>query len=295
MIGPLLDLPAHLQERLARALETGVLSTPYGEPAVRSALGTHTGAHGVCEALKQFEAQGIAGSAVALALDVASRTAARVDRPDLVWSGPEVPGLHARDTRRVYQELIASAQHSIWVSTTRTTTGLGRSRPWPPGWTKCLACRSRCSSTSSASPATSPQPTSWSSDSPTAFGRRTGQARGNRRCSTIRGHLRSSGSAVSRDAKAVVADDQSAFVTSANLTEAAFDRNIEVGVLSRDHQLAASSGKAFPSPNRPEPPATLAVDVRPEPPLDGDRHTFAGRALSSYRARPTLPLRLSVT
>ncbi len=29
--------------------------------------------------------------------------------PDLVWSGPEVPGLHAHDTRRVYRELLKGA------------------------------------------------------------------------------------------------------------------------------------------------------------------------------------------
>ena len=41
-------------------------------------------------------------------------------------------------------------------------------------------------------------------------------------------------------AKAVVADDEVVFVTSANLTEAALDRNIEVGLLVRDHALAAT-------------------------------------------------------
>ncbi len=41
-------------------------------------------------------------------------------------------------------------------------------------------------------------------------------------------------------AKGVVVDDEAAFVTSANFTEAALDRNIEVGVLSRDRTLAAS-------------------------------------------------------
>ena len=39
-------------------------------------------------------------------------------------------------------------------------------------------------------------------------------------------------------AKAVVADDEAVFVTSANLTEAAWDRNIEVGLLIRDRSLA---------------------------------------------------------
>ena len=39
-------------------------------------------------------------------------------------------------------------------------------------------------------------------------------------------------------AKAVVADGESVFITSANLTEAAFDRNIELGLLVRDRTLA---------------------------------------------------------
>lgn len=46
-------------------------------------------------------------------------------------------------------------------------------------------------------------------------------------------------------AKAVVADDQSVFVTSANLTEAALDGNIELGLLVRDRALAASIASHF--------------------------------------------------
>ena len=46
-------------------------------------------------------------------------------------------------------------------------------------------------------------------------------------------------------AKAVVADDEAVFVTSANLTEAALDRNIEVGLLVRDRALAASVSSHF--------------------------------------------------
>ena len=41
-------------------------------------------------------------------------------------------------------------------------------------------------------------------------------------------------------AKAVVSDNEAVFVTSANLTEAALDRNIEVGLLVRDRALAAT-------------------------------------------------------
>jgi phosphatidylserine/phosphatidylglycerophosphate/cardiolipin synthase-like enzyme len=41
-------------------------------------------------------------------------------------------------------------------------------------------------------------------------------------------------------AKAVVIDEEAVFVTSANLTEAALDRNFELGLLVRDKALAAS-------------------------------------------------------
>ena len=46
-------------------------------------------------------------------------------------------------------------------------------------------------------------------------------------------------------AKAVVADDEAVFVTSANLTEAALDRNIEIGLVVRDRALAASVSSHF--------------------------------------------------
>ena len=42
-------------------------------------------------------------------------------------------------------------------------------------------------------------------------------------------------------AQAVVVDDEAVFVTSANLTEAAFDRNIELGFLVRDRTLATTT------------------------------------------------------
>ncbi len=38
-----------------------------------------------------------------------------------------------------------------------------------------------------------------------------------------------------------MADDEAVFITSANLTEAAFDRNIELGLLARDRTLAATT------------------------------------------------------
>jgi len=46
-------------------------------------------------------------------------------------------------------------------------------------------------------------------------------------------------------AKAIVADDEVVFVTSANLTEAALNRIIEVGLLVRDRAMAATLSSHF--------------------------------------------------
>ena len=44
------------------------------------------------------------------------RVGGRTHLLDLVWSGPELPGVPARDTRRVYEELLGAASTSLWIS-----------------------------------------------------------------------------------------------------------------------------------------------------------------------------------
>lgn len=119
MIEPLLALPAHLRSRLASALSASLLGPPYTAAAIRSALaGADADIDALHDALATLHARGITGPAIALALDVAARTStAGASRPDLVWSGPTAPGVHTRSTRQVYDELIATATRSIWIST----------------------------------------------------------------------------------------------------------------------------------------------------------------------------------
>lgn len=113
---PLLALPEHRRARLLSALRTGAVVPPYSPIAVGSALGAAEGAQGACAALEALAQQGLAPVAVAASLEAAGQALAGVDRPELVWSGPEVPGVHARDTRRVFEELVDGAQRSVWVS-----------------------------------------------------------------------------------------------------------------------------------------------------------------------------------
>jgi hypothetical protein len=111
------DLPPHLCERLASALESGHLGSSPTPTTFRSVLGSRDGAEDVVASLLKLGQLGILGLAAAAWLRTIANAAARTPKPDLVWSGPEFPGLHARDTRRVYEELLGTAERSIWVST----------------------------------------------------------------------------------------------------------------------------------------------------------------------------------
>ena len=113
----LLNVPPHLRERLACALESGVLHGSPSQAALRSVLGSSEEMDPIASALAEFTRLGIGGAGAAAWLRSMNKLRANTPQTDLVWSGPAVPGLHARDTRRVYEELLGSAVRSLWVST----------------------------------------------------------------------------------------------------------------------------------------------------------------------------------
>jgi phosphatidylserine/phosphatidylglycerophosphate/cardiolipin synthase-like enzyme len=245
MIEVLLDQPTHRRKRLASALEAGLLATPYSAASLRSVLGVQEGDEGVALALLELERLGISGPAAAAWIRTVDEATCRTPRPDLVWSGPEVTGLHARDTRRVFEELLGSAERSVWASTyaffdgprafqvlaqrmdaraeVRVTLLLNIQRKrgdtvvagelvrrfadrfWTTDWPGC------------ARPSVYYDPRALELEGPVGV----------------------------LHAKAIVVDDEVVFVTSANLTEAALDRNIELGLLVRDRALAASVSTHF--------------------------------------------------
>ena len=119
MIDALLDLPSHLRERLASALESGLLAAPYSAASAAVGAGDSRGcAKASSRRLLELERLGVSGPAAAAWI----RTVERGRMPGrrgqtLCGPGPRCPGLHARDTRRVYEELLGSAERSIWAST----------------------------------------------------------------------------------------------------------------------------------------------------------------------------------
>jgi phosphatidylserine/phosphatidylglycerophosphate/cardiolipin synthase-like enzyme len=213
--------------------------------AVGVALGDPADADAVCTALASLQAGGLAPAAVAAALVATADALAAVEQPELVWSGPQVPGVHARDTRRVFEEIVSRAQRQIWVSAYTYYDG--------PKAFRLLAERM---DTVQALQVTlllnigrrrdDPSPPA---DVVVRFAKRFWEREwpGQRRPTVFydKRSLDPDGATGVLHAKALVADDAAAFITSANLTEAAFDRNLELGVLSRDRTLASSLARHF--------------------------------------------------
>lgn len=244
MIDLLLEVPSHVRERLARALETGLLPTKPSPVALRSVLGNAAQMEPIQRALMELDQLGITSQAAALWVRTIAAVEARAPRTDLVWSGPEVPGLHARDTRRVYEEVLGAAQRAVWLSTYVVFDGprafgtLAKRMDAVPGLrvTLLLNIQRRRGDTTAVDdvvrrfterlwktewpgtsrPAVFYDPRSLDPESPGVL-----------------------------HAKVVVADEETVLVTSANLTEAAMERNIELGLLTRDRAPAASIAAHF--------------------------------------------------
>lgn len=242
MIDALLTLPSHLRQRLSCALESGLLAPPLSAASLRSTLGTSEGIETALGALSELERLGMAGPAAGAWIRTVDEAAARSSarQPDLVWSGPEVAGLHARDTHRVHEELLGSAERSIWASTYAFFDGprafevVAQRMDARPALRVTLLLniqRKRGDTTAADHLVRSFADRFWKFDWP-------GSARP--RVFYDPRALEPDRPGGVLHAKAVVADDEAVFVTSANLTEAALERNIELGLLVRDRTLAAS-------------------------------------------------------
>lgn len=245
MIERLLALPSHQRRRLASALESGLLPLPCSLVALRSVMGLGEGGEDLVAALGALEKVGLSARASAAWLTTLEDALARAPKPDLVWSGPEVPGLHARDTRRVYDELLGSAERSVWASTYAFFDGpkafqtLARRMDERPGLDVVLLLniqRKRGDTTAADQLVVRFAERFWKTDWP-------GSSRP--RVYYDPRSLEPDGPAGVLHAKAVVVDEDKVFVTSANFTEAALDRNIEIGLLVRDPALAASVSRHF--------------------------------------------------
>lgn len=240
MTEAILALPAHVRKRLVGALASGSLSVPCSPAAIRSELGGREHAQEVADTLGRMAGLGMNGVGCAAWIQSVEDAASRVPRPDLVWSGPEVVGVHARDTRRVYEELLGGASRSIWACSYVYFDGpkafdlLAKRMDAVPDLDVTLLLNVQRARGDTSAPEEVVRRFAdrlWKRDWP---GQRTPRVYYDPRSLDL------SGESSVLHAKAVVTDDESVFITSANLTEAAFDRNIEIGLVVRDQSLALS-------------------------------------------------------
>lgn len=240
MNGAARALPPHIRERLASALESGLLACGSPSAAVHSVVGDSSLETAVTEVLSQFANLGISGVASAAWLRTIDAELTSMPRPDLVWSGPRAPGVPARDTRRVYEEILGSAKESLWVSTYAFFEG--------PKAFATLAVRMATVPTLQVTLLLNIQrrrgDTSATDDIVRRFADRFWKAewpaaRKPRVFYDPRA-LELDGPGGVLHAKAVIADGARVFITSANFTEAAWDRNIELGMMIADSALAQS-------------------------------------------------------
>lgn len=237
MTQPLLELPPSVLERLKEQLRMGFLSSPYSAAGVSSAVGPNH-SQAALEGLELLRSQGVTDRGVVALLDAVESARAEIPRPSLVWTGPEVSGLHARDTRPVFDELIGRAESSLWISTYAYFDGkkafeaLASRMDAVPGLEVTLLLNVERKS-HHGSPE---EAIHKASQSLWKFGwpgvRRP-------RVYYFPEALEEDRSAKAvLHAKAIVRDAKEVLVTSANFTEAALERNIELGVLLHDASFA---------------------------------------------------------
>lgn len=245
MIDSLLELPPHLRERLASALETGLLAPDASPSAILAVLGDPEWTQAAARAFAAFGSWGITGRAAAAWIRSLNELEGRRPQVDLVWSGPAVAGLHARDTGRVYEELMGSVEHSLWASSYVFFDGpqafatLARRMEALPELAVTLLLniqRRRGESASGEELVRRFAERFWHLEWP---GARRPRVYYDPRA------VDGQDSSGVLHAKAIIADEARLFVTSANLTEAGLGRNIELGLLVRDRALARSAVQHF--------------------------------------------------
>lgn len=245
MTEALLGLPAHIRQRLVSALKSGLLPVPCSGRTLRSVLGLRNSVDDLANALEGLARQGFTEPAIATLIEAVNHAAARTSLPDIVWSGPTVPGIHARDTRRVYDELLGSATRSVWLSTFAFFDGpkafqvlAQRMDELPNLKVRILlnVQRGRRDTTRPDDLVRRFADGFWDSEWP-----------GSNRPAVYYDprSLELDGTGAVLHAKAVVTDDEAVFVTSANLTESALDHNIELGLLVRERTLALTVANHF--------------------------------------------------
>lgn len=225
------------------ALRSGRLSSPYTGLQVARVVPAAISDF-VRTAFLELEAAGFSGDQIATVLSLveADRMRGRTtELPiDLVTSGPEAPGVSNRDTSVVVRELFAHAKNSVLVVGYAVYQGqqvfealAKRMEAFPDLDVKLFLNIARPDGDSTSSEILVARFKQRFKDKQWPLGYRLPQVFFDPRSVSDDQAIRSS-----LHAKCIVVDSSQVFVSSANFTEAAQERNIEVGLIIENEWLA---------------------------------------------------------
>lgn len=239
----LLTLPPSELRALAASLRTGRLNAPYSASSL-GRLFTEALASSVAASLQSMADTGMPPSAAAHTLELLASAVSGhppvEDLVDLVMSGPAVAGQENRDTSVVVSDLFRQAEASILIAGYAVYQGQKVFHALAQRMVERPALKTRMfldiqrkpGDTSSSAElvrrfAHRFQTDEWPIGSPTPEVFYDPRALSTDRIKRAALH-----------AKCVVADGQEVFVSSANFTEAAQERNIEIGLLLHSTAIA---------------------------------------------------------
>ncbi|MEZ4298878.1 MAG: DISARM system phospholipase D-like protein DrmC [Polyangiaceae bacterium] len=246
MTSPLAELTSETRAALVRAFEAGRLSPPYTALSVRRYTGAAHAARIAAE-LSRLDALGMTAAHVTEVLRLMG-SAAPGEGASLVWSGPDEGSSETRDTGVVMRELFGSAERSVLVVGFALYQGKRIFRVLAEQMESIPALAVRmCLHVERPKGSVSPE-REVLADFAERFrseqwpGARLPEVYFDPRTLALHapGQKR-----VSLHAKCVVVDEVRALVTSANFTEAAQARNIEVGALLSEAAFARALVRQF--------------------------------------------------
>ncbi len=250
MTEPLLALSDGELDELAGALRSKRLTAPFTALGVQRIVDGER-ADAVAGALQQLADQGFAAQQLAATLELllkdrAARSTTE-ESIELVTTGPEAPGVANRDTSVVVRDLFAYAEHSVLLAGYAVYQGQQVFRALADRMHERPELRVRMFLDISRGQGD----TTVASDLVRRFAERfkTRQWPSGRRLPEVFYDPRSlelhAEKRACLHAKCIVVDHRTVFVSSANFTEAAQERNIEVGLIIRSPALAEGLTRHF--------------------------------------------------
>jgi phosphatidylserine/phosphatidylglycerophosphate/cardiolipin synthase-like enzyme len=239
------SLPASVLGSMSAALHSGRLKPPYTAFAVAE-WAPQAAREFLAAELCSLSGAGFTPATLAITLkilaeDGASRQRA-LDQTQLVWTSPDEQGPHVRDTSVVVRQLSSEARRSLWISTYGVFNGQEIFLPihdamslWP-NLQVVLIVNVPCDDKNSLFGAAAIGKYTklfWKYQWPWSLRPLVYY--------DPRGPDEHPEVPACQHAKCILVDEETAFITSANFTESAHERNIELGVLFRENPRVAQS------------------------------------------------------